>query len=253
VAAVGGSGLTGFVTAGNSMTAIVTALENTTRFRVISRPNVIARNNKKAIIASGQEIAIPAEIQSALNSVNSSNGIVTNSSVQYKEVTLQLEVVPLINSEREVSLDVLQKIDNVSGSTIIDNNSIPTINTRYVKTSVTVPNNSTLVLGGLIQQSTNKVKSGIPVLSNIPLLGVLFSNTTKEKIRQELVILVRPVVSWTPPETEMLRQRSEEFLNLEPNLEASLYPPQKALNGKAIPFRTGTGSTPTPTPAKSSR
>ena len=158
----------GIVTAGNSMSAVVTALENTTRFRVISRPNVIARNNKKAIIASGQEIAIPAEIQSALNTNNSSNGIVTNSSVQYKEVTLQLEMVPLINSEREVSLDVLQKIDNVSGSTIIDNNSIPTINTRYVKTSVTVPNNSTLVLGGLIKQSTNQVKSGVPVLSSIP-------------------------------------------------------------------------------------
>jgi type II secretion system protein D len=253
LATAGGSGLTGFVTAGDSMSAIITALENTTRFRVISRPNVIARNNKKAIIASGQEIAIPAEIQSALNSVNSSNGIVTNSSVQYKEVTLQLEMVPLINSQREVSLDVLQKIDNVSGSTIIDNNSIPTINTRYVKTSVTVPNNSTLVLGGLIQQSTNRVKSGIPVLSNIPLLGYLFSTTTKEKIRQELVILVRPVVAWTPPETQILRQRSEEFLNLEPNLEASLYPPQKARTGKAIPFRTGAGVAPTPTPSKSNR
>jgi type II secretion system protein D len=252
LATVGGSGLTGIVTAGNSMSAVITALENTTRFRVISRPNVIAKNNKKAIIASGQEIAIPAEIQSALNTVNNSNGIVTNSSVQYKEVTLQLEMVPLINSEREVSLDVLQKIDNVSGSTIIDNNSIPTINTRYIRTSVTVPNNSTLVLGGLIQQSTNRVKSGIPVLSSIPLLGYLFSNTTKEKIRQELVILVRPVVSWTAPEADMLRQRGEEFLNLEPNLESSLYPPQKARHGKPIPFRTGTGSTPTPAPSRSS-
>ncbi len=252
VAAIGGSGLTGFVTAGNSMTAIVTALENSTRFRVISRPNVIARNNKKAIIASGQEIAIPAQIQSALNSVNSSNGLVTNSSVEYKEVTLQLEMVPLINSDREVSLDVLQKIDNVSGSTVIDNNSIPTINTRYVRTSVTVPNDSTLVLGGLIQQSTNKVKTGIPVLSSIPLLGTLFSNTTKEKIRQELVILVRPVVSWTPPEGQMLRQRAEEFLNLEPNLEASLYPPGKTRAAHAVPFRTGI-PTPTPAPAGGNR
>jgi general secretion pathway protein D len=103
----------------------------------------------------------------------------------------------------------------------------------------------------LIQQSTNKVKSGIPILGNIPVLGTLFSTTTKEKIRQELVILVRPVVSWSAPEAEMLRQRAEEFLNLEPNLEASLYPPQKTHNGKAIPFRTGAGPTPTPTPAKS--
>jgi len=81
--------------------------------------------------------------------------------VQFKRVALQLEMVPLINSEREVSLDILQKIDEVSGSTRIDNNDIPNISTRYVKTSVTVPNESTLVLGGLIKQSTNRVKSGI--------------------------------------------------------------------------------------------
>jgi type II secretion system protein D len=240
VAAAGGSGLTGFWTAGNSMTAVVTALMNTSRFRVVSRPTVIARNNKKAIIASGQEIAVPTDIQSALNTNTGSNGIVSNSSVQFKRVALQLEMVPLINSDGEVSLDILQKIDEVSGSTRIDNNDIPTISTRYVKTSVTVPNESTLVLGGLIKQSQNRVKSGIPVLSNIPLLGYLFSNTTKEKIRTELIILVRPEVSWTPPEARQLRQRAEEFLNLEPNLEASLYPANKILDAPAVPFRTGT-------------
>jgi type II secretory pathway component GspD/PulD (secretin) len=252
LAAIGGSGLTGFYTAGNSMTAVVTALENTSRFRVISRPNVIAKNNKKALIASGQEIAIPTQIQSALNSVNSSNGIVSNSSVEYKQVALQLEMVPLINSDREVSLDILQKIDDISGNTVIDGNSIPSISTRYVKTSVTVANGATLVLGGLIKQSTNRAKSGVPILSNIPLLGYLFSNTSKEKIRQELVILVRPEVSWTPPEAQMLRQRAEEFLNLEPNLESALYPPQKVLHGKPVPFRTGKpGAAPnTPAPAQ---
>jgi general secretion pathway protein D len=255
VAAAGGSGLTGLWAVGNSMTAVVTALENTNRFRVISRPNVVARNNKKAIIASGQEIAVPTQIQSALNSVNNSNGIVSNSSVEFKQVALQLEMVPLINSEREVSLDILQKIDDVSGSTIIDGNSIPSISTRYVKTSVTVANGATLVLGGLIKQSTNRIKSGIPFLSNVPLLGYLFSNTTKEKIRQELVILVRPEVSWTPPEAQILRQRAEEFLNLEPNLESALYPPQKVLLGKPvpfpstpIPFRTGAPAKASPVP-----
>ncbi|MEI9898615.1 MAG: hypothetical protein WDN28_33355 [Chthoniobacter sp.] len=136
------------------------------------------------------------------------------------------------------------------GSTRIDNNDIPTISTRYVKTSVTVPNESTLVLGGLIKQSTNRVKSGVPLLSNIPLLGYLFSNTTKEKIRTELIILVRPEVSWTPPEARQLRQRAEEFLNLEPNLEASLYPPNKVLDAPAVPFRTGLPAKPAKPTAK---
>ena len=235
IAAIGGGGLTGYVTAGNSLTAVVTALQNTNRFRVVSRPSVFTRNNKKAIIASGQEIAVPTNIQSALNSTNNSNGIVTNSSVQFKNVTLQLEVVPLINSDREVSLDILQKEDEVSGSTRIDNNDIPNIATRYVRTSVTVPNEATLVLGGLIKQSTNHVKSGIPVLSNIPVLGYLFSNTTKEKIRTELVILIRPEVSWAPPEALQIKQRAEEFLNISPNLESTIFPPNKIPESAPIP------------------
>ena len=86
---MGGSGLTGFISGGDSLTAVITALENTTRFRVISRPTVVAKNNKKAIIASGEEIAVPTQIQSALNNVNSTNGIVSNlRASRHKEVTL---------------------------------------------------------------------------------------------------------------------------------------------------------------------
>ena len=55
-------------------------------------------------------------------------------------MALQLEVVPLINSEKEVSLDILQKIDSVAGSTVIDGNAIPNISTRYIRTTVAAPN-----------------------------------------------------------------------------------------------------------------
>ncbi|MEA3211226.1 MAG: ral secretion pathway protein [Chthoniobacter sp.] len=225
IATAGAGGLTGYFTAGNSLTAIVTALESTNRFRVVSRPSVFTSNLKKAIIASGQEIAVPTTIQSSVNAVTAGNaGLVTNSSVQYKNVTLQLEVVPLINADREVDLDILQKNDEVAGSTRIDNNDIPTIATRYVRTHVTVPDQATLVLGGLIKSSTNRVRSGIPLLSSIPVLGYLFSNTTKERIRQELVILIRPEVSWTPQEAIATREHHQEFFNLPPDLESTAYP-----------------------------
>lgn len=225
IATAGASGLTGFITAGNTMTAVVRALESTDRFRVVSRPSVFTSNLKKAIIASGQEIAVPTNIQSSVNSVTAgSAGLVTNSSVQFKRVALQLEVVPLINSEREVDLDILQKNDEVSGSTKIDNNDIPTIATRYVKTHVTVPNQATLVLGGLIKASTDRARQGIPLLSSIPVLGYLFSTTTKTRVRQELVILIRPEVSWTPEEDVATKEKHQEFYNMPPDLEATVYP-----------------------------
>jgi len=245
-AAAGGSGLTGFFTAGNSLSAVVTALENTGRFTVVNRPSVFTRNNKKAIIASGQEIAVPQNIQSSINSTNVGNaGVVTNSSVQYKNVTLQLEIVPLINSDKEVSLDILQRNNEVSGSTRIDNNDIPTIATRYVRTSVTIPNQATLILGGLIKSSVNRAKTGIPILGSIPLIGPLFSTTTKEKIRTELVILLRPEVTWAPPDAIALREREMEFMNIPPDLESTIYPevkrkkasPEQMLRKPTVPLR----------------
>ncbi len=83
-------------------------------------------------------------------------GSAQQSNIQFKKVTLQLEVVPLINSEKEVSLDILQKVDSVDGFTQVDNNSIPNIATRYIKTTVSAPNCSTIVLGGLIMDSQSE-------------------------------------------------------------------------------------------------
>lgn len=225
IATGGGSGLAGFFTAGNSLNAIVTALENTNRFRVVSRPSVFTSNLKKAIIASGQEIAVPTQtLTSVTNGSVVNDNAAVSSSIGYKRVALQLEVVPLINADREVDLDILQKNDEVAGSSTIGGNTVPNIATRYVRTHVTVPNRGTVVLGGLIRASTDRTRSGIPLLSRIPLLGYLFSNTTKENIRQELVILIRPEVSWNPTEDIGTRERHQEFFNMPADLESTVYP-----------------------------
>jgi type II secretory pathway component GspD/PulD (secretin) len=221
VVAAGASGLNGFITAGNSLTAVVNALESTDRFRVTSRPKVSTSNNKKAIISSGQEIAVPANIQSGFNN---GNNIVTNSSIQYKNVLLKLEINPLINSDREVTLDIVVNVDEVSGATTIDNNRIPTISTRALQTHVSVPNEGTLVIGGLIRQSQSRGSAGVPFLSRIPVLGTLFKNTTKDQSRTELVILIRPEVTIGPEEAMAVREREQEFLNMESDIEASLMP-----------------------------
>ena len=224
----GATGLNGFFTAGNTLDAVVTALESTNRFKVLSRPCVFTSNNEKAIIASGQEIAVPTQTLTSLNNVNAAqDNAAVSSSIQFKRVALQLEVVPLINSQREVSLDILQKVDEVvpGAERTIGGNQIPTIATRYIKTHVSVPNEATLVLGGLIRQSDNKGKSGVPYLSRIPYLGALFRTTSKDHSRSELVILIRPVVTMTPDEGIKVRERTQEYLQMEPDLESTIYPP----------------------------
>jgi general secretion pathway protein D len=100
----------------------------------------------------------------------------------------------------------------------------PVISSQELKTSVTVPNQGTLVLGGLIKVTKNKTVSGIPYLSRIPVLGNLFKSTGTTKDRSELVIIIRPEVSVTPREDVKTREREMEFLHLEPDLESTMYP-----------------------------
>lgn len=220
--ATAGTGLSAFIAPTDSLQIIVTALESTSRFRVTSRPMVFTSNNKKAIIASGQEIAVPVSTVSTFDA--SPTVPTTQSSIQFKTVALQLEVVPLINADREVSLDILQKVDNVSGTSTIDGNQIPIISTRYIRTNVSVANRGTVILGGLITKNDEKGYTGLPLLSRLPLIGPLFRTTTKSNQRTELIVLMRPIVTWEPQENVPVREREEERLIIEPDLDSTLDP-----------------------------
>ena len=128
--------------------------------------------------------------------------------------------MPLINSEKEVTLDILQKVDSLGADpAIIDGNAIPTIATRYIKTTVSAPNCSTIVLGGLITENKRTTKSGIPVLDRIPLIGGLFRNTINKNDRTELIILMRPEVALTKLDLYRLRQKTEDKTHFGPELE----------------------------------
>ena len=224
-AAASGGGTNVFLSTGFGLRAIVRMLDSTGRFKVLNRPVVFTSNNKKAIIASGQEIPVPVSTLSTINNTIAPpgstpfNNFGTQSSIQYKKVALQLEVVPLINSEKEVTLDILQKIDSLGQTPAnIDGNQIPTIVTRYIKTTVSAPNGSTIVLGGLITDNKSVTKTGIPILSRIPLLGALFRTTTRSGARSELIILMRPEVALTKLDLYRLRQKAEDRTHLGPEL-----------------------------------
>ena len=235
----GMSGLQGVVMAGDSLGALVNALESTGRFRVTQRPVIFTSNNKKAIIASGQEIAVPTTTQSSVIDSNAgaiNNNIALNSNIGFKTVALQLEVVPLINSDREVALDILQKVDDVAGTTRIGGNDVPNISTRYIKTNVSVPNRATVLLGGLIRTSNNVTDSGVPYISRVPLIGFFFKNTKKTKERRELVVLIQPVVSISPFETVDNSETDQKRLIIQPDINATIGAPPPVR--RAVQFRS---------------
>lgn len=187
------SGLNLYGQIGQSLDVIVTALEETNRFKVLSRPVVYTQNGKRAEITSGQEVPVPDEsLTDASGTVNNTAAVRT--SIIFKEVVLKLEVLPTINENDEVTLDIVQINDRVVGSQVVAGSDVPIIGKQELNTTVTVGNRSTIVLGGLISETDSKVDAGIPIIKDIPLIGHAAKNTVTNKARTELMIFIQPVV-----------------------------------------------------------
>ncbi|MEO0414750.1 MAG: secretin N-terminal domain-containing protein [Verrucomicrobiota bacterium] len=183
------NGLNVYGQLGASLDVIVSALETTNRFKVLSRPVVYTQNGKRAEITSGQEVPVPVQSLSDTNNVNA-----VQTSIDFKEVVLKLEVLPTINQDDVVTLDIVQINDRVIGNQQVANNTVPIIGKQELNTTVTVANRSTIVLGGLISESKTVNDAGIPVIKRVPILGNAAKTTTNSKIRSELMIFIQPIV-----------------------------------------------------------
>ncbi len=182
------TGLSLYGKIGNSLAAYVNLLSNNNDFTILSRPSIFTANNQKGTISSGRRIAVPTN-----SNQFSGGGVSTN--IEYRDVVLKLEVIPLVNSEDEITLQIALISDDIIGQTTIQGlGQVPTIGTRELLTTVTVPNNQTIVLGGLITTNDTESVTGIPILSDIPGLGRLFSTKTKGVNRDELMIFIQPSI-----------------------------------------------------------
>jgi len=203
------SGLSIYGAIGNTLNAYVRALETTDRFKIISRPSVYTTNNKLAVIASGSQVPVPSSTTTAPVE-GTTAGLGTTSSIAYENVLLQLDIIPLINANHDVTLQIRQTNNSLGNNVDISGNEVPTINTQEINTEVTVPNKSTVVIGGLIDDNTSRDTSGVPILSDIPILKYLFSDTTKSKERDELIIMIQPSVVETDADQIAVNQEEKQ-------------------------------------------
>ncbi len=188
-----GGGLRAYGTVGD-LDIFLRAVETRGNFTVLGRPSIFTKNNQVGIISSGERIAIPTNSNSF-----STGGQSTN--IEYRDVVLKLEVRPLINSADEITLEIALLNDEVNGEQTLagagpngQELKVPRITTRELLTTVTVRHGETIVLGGLIITREGKATSGIPILSDIPGLGRLFSTTTDTKDRSELLVFIQPSI-----------------------------------------------------------
>jgi type II secretion system protein D len=172
------------------------ALENTNRFEVLSRPTIYTVNNRQAVIETGERVAVPRSTLSSLNTtgINNNNNQVVTANIDYENVVLRIAVVPLINANGEITLQIQQKNDSITGERVIGGDAIPTIGTQSLGTTVMIPDGGTVLLGGLISEDDGKSQAGVPLFANWPLVGRVFGSTSDKINRKELLIFIQPKV-----------------------------------------------------------
>ncbi|GAA5484345.1 type II secretion system protein GspD [Haloferula sargassicola] len=181
------SGLNLYGLIGDNWGIYLNALQSDSRFEVLSRPTIFTANNRKGTISSGQRIAVPSNTNSYQGNIS------TN--IEYQNVYLTLEVVPLVNSDNEITLEIALVNEELGQTRVIDENvAVPDILSRQVLTSVTVPDGGTIALGGLITSKINDTVKGVPLLSDIPVVGKLFSQTVKSEDKAELLVFIQPKI-----------------------------------------------------------
>jgi general secretion pathway protein D len=202
-----------FFTAGPSISATLTALQQHTNVKVVSAPKLLVLNNQTASLQVGNQV--PTQ-------TGSTQGVGgTTTSITYADTGIILKITPRVNANGVVQLDVAQEVSNVSagsgGSTI--ESITPTISTRKISTTVEVKDGQVIALGGLFSDTKTVTKNGIPLLSQIPVIGGLFGSRGVNDTRTELIVLLKPHVLATEDDargvTEELARKLHELRTLQ--------------------------------------
>ena len=170
------------------MSALLTALSTTTGTNILSTPNLITLDNEEARIVVGQNIPILSGSYATTGSTSTANPFTT---VSRLDIGLILRVKPQISENGLVKMQIYQEVSNVASQVT---NQGPILNKRDIETNVIVDDGQILVLGGLIENNYTDGTSGIPWLSQIPILGALFRYDNNNHTKTNLLVFLRPYV-----------------------------------------------------------
>jgi general secretion pathway protein D len=180
----------------------VRALQTRGEVRILSRPVLLAQNNQEAKILVGSQRPFVQVFRSL-----PTDGAVRDQVVQYKDVGTSLTILPTINADGYVNLQVAQE---VSTATTEVQFGAPIISTREASTHLFVRDGQTAVLGGLVDREQDRTRSGIPWLSALPFAGHFFGSTTESRSSSELFLFVTPHIVETDDELDRLRRQMED-------------------------------------------
>lgn len=182
---------------GTSVNAVLNTLQSKTNVKVLSAPKLLMLNNETATLQVGDQVPIVTQQAQAVDTV----GAPIVNSIELRDTGVILQVTPRVNDSGVITLDITQEVSDVATTTTSGINS-PTIQQRRLTTTVATKSGQIIVLGGLIRDSQTRSKSGIPLLSQIPIVGGLFGRSVDTGSRTELVILITPTIIRSPDDVK---------------------------------------------------
>jgi general secretion pathway protein D len=186
------SGASYFANIGPNWDVAVSAAETDNHANIIQRPRIQTSQAKPAQFFVGNTVPY------VTGTYNGLSGYGGNSYSQLS-VGVELDVTPFINPDGLVVMDIQQEIDDLNGYTAIENvGNVPNTIKRTLNTEIAVRDRDTVMMGGFIKSDKSHTQSGVPFLSDIPILGNLFKQRSDSKDREELIVLMRPTVLKTP-------------------------------------------------------
>ncbi len=192
--------------ASDALEAFLRAYSRENKVNILSTPHILAADNTEASIDVGEEVPI---VTSEYTPTTLEAGENFSRSIEYRDTGILLTVTPRINDKGLVALEVNQEVSDISEQRIEGINS-PIIKKRQAETSLVVQDGRTIVIGGLIREQTDKTKEGLPILSKIPYLGMLFGYEKNAVRKVELLIMITPHVVKSFEDAELVTKEFSE-------------------------------------------
>ena len=185
--------------------ALLDLQEQTGKAKTLAEPNLLAGNKDTATFLAGGELPIPV--------VQPGEGATTRVTIQYKEFGVRLRFIAEILSDSLVKLNVTPEVSSLDFVNGIELSGfrIPAFRTRRVSTTVDVRRDQSMIISGLFNNEQEKVKNGIPLLKDLPVIGDLFSSSSWKNNESELLVIVTPVI------VDPLDPRPQDVLKLLPD------------------------------------
>lgn len=216
VSPIPGSGVFAFISDNRNFAAVLNALASKNKLKVLSSPHLMTADNHEAHILVGNEVPIITTQSNANIQTDGTSNILQN--IQYRDTGVILTVLPQVNSEGLVNMQIRQEVSQIA-STSTGGIQSPTFSTREAETTVVVQSSETIVIGGIIDDTVDRTRSGIPYLMDMPVIGQAFRTENDKVRRTELIVLLTPHVVRDRQESRIATEAFRRRLRMRPSLD----------------------------------